>query len=295
MKLRTDKSHVWEFDYGVREPVFDALEHISEFTSKDCVTGLGVYVNNNPYMLELFVTVEFATGHRDVESCLELVESKFAEAGGKRRSDITVHDLNLSQLDRRFNYSGLTDSHSAENLRVGTVRVHDVERAFPFVFASKDQLRSKGFSMMPFTPRDRVFLSHQSDRKPQVVELQQHFSSHDIQCWLDQDAIKVGDLLYEEIDRGISQSSAVVFWISRGFVESGWCKYEIDNFINSVAVKGHANVRLFSVIDHDVPVDRIPPRLRQVKYLTYQDGQTVRQVARDLIPDVKSFFDSREV
>lgn len=286
--MRSDTAQVWEFDYGERERLLDGLGDIAEFAHKDCVTGLGIYVNNNPYMLETFVTVQLDQTHGEFEFCADFVRLKLSEAGGATRSDVTVHDLNLMLFEaRRFNYQGFTDRASVEALRRPRPESPESQT---FVLPSRNQLRGIGMSMVPFSPRDRVFLSHQSDRKLQVAELQECFSSNDVQCWLDRDAIKIGDLIHEKIDEGIDQCSAVVFWVSPEFLESSWCKYELSGFLSAVGSIGHDKVRIFPVVEPGVTHDELPRRFRDVRYYRMKDKQSVSELGQELIPDVKSFF-----
>lgn len=58
-----------------------------------------------------------------------------------------------------------------------------------------------------------VFLAHNSADKPQVRAIAEELKKRGLNPWLDEEQICAGDVAFEEIQKGISQSKCVVFFI----------------------------------------------------------------------------------
>ena len=73
-----------------------------------------------------------------------------------------------------------------------------------------------------------VFLCHNSKDKPFVRELAGQLTSDNVQVWLDEAELNIGDSLIEKISGGINDMDYVAVIISRNSVESNWVQKEIS-------------------------------------------------------------------
>lgn len=71
-----------------------------------------------------------------------------------------------------------------------------------------------------------LFMSHASDNKPVVHELAARLRADGVVVWLDEWAIKPGDSIPFEIERGFKLSHHVILAISRKAIESPWVALE---------------------------------------------------------------------
>ena len=54
-----DRDYIWEADYGDRTKLVGFLKELLRSQDANCLQCLGVFVNNDPYNLELFVYLSF--------------------------------------------------------------------------------------------------------------------------------------------------------------------------------------------------------------------------------------------
>lgn len=276
----TYMTEVWTFSYADREPAIEALRWAALETPLDTLTGLTLWVNNNFYSLEFYVAATIDINSRSAHDVGEELRRKFGEAQGRKLPEGTINTLNkaLTSGKKYFNCASLTNDANQFDEAIEVCFIHP----------SRRELEARGFGSAPIVASQRVFLSYQSDRKPQIRTLSSLLAGRDISCWFDEDSIRLGEVLFREIDAGISDSSAVVFWISRGFLESSWCKYEMEGFISKVASKG--NVKIFSIIDWNVDIDSLPDRIQYTTWMRADSDTTEVDVFNRIAPEIERYF-----
>ena len=82
-----------------------------------------------------------------------------------------------------------------------------------------------------------VFLSHNSQDKPWVIDLKNALITYHIKVWLDQDEIRPGDLFVTALEKGITECRAVALIISPKAMMSNWVKEEYHRAL-SLATNG---------------------------------------------------------
>lgn len=263
----SDVAQLWQGDYGEREALLTATTEVNNATSNDSIVGLNAFVNNNPYLLEYFVSIFYDSEHPNYSSDLELVRTTFRAAGAVERSDVTMEDLAAAMAGRRYN--------SMSYLADIDTKIEEL-----FLWPTKAQLASQGYIFGSLGRRSRVFLSHQAERKPEVRELQGRLAAFGIPTWFDALDIEYGQPLVQAIEEGISGSQVVVLWVSRRFLTSSWCMYESDAFIHQYAAT--RKVTLLPIVDPDVDHHELSPQLQRIRYMRLQQDATVSEIAVDL-------------
>ena len=75
-----------------------------------------------------------------------------------------------------------------------------------------------------------VFLSHSSSDKPMVRIIKKELEKERVDVWLDEEKIRLGDVMVTHIVEGINSASVVLAFISRRAVEdSSWVQDELEN------------------------------------------------------------------
>ena len=74
--------------------------------------------------------------------------------------------------------------------------------------------------------RYKVFVSHNRQQKPWVREAVSQWKSHDLNVFFDEEDIKPGQPVEEEIERGLKNSDYVFLILSPAAVNSYWVAFE---------------------------------------------------------------------
>lgn len=267
---------VWEADYGERDRLLDALAPLLDSISKDSWTTIVLYVNNVPYSLEFFLVVGFDPQHSETPTAQARVVEALRGAGAWQRADLTIHDFTAAMAGRRFNAVTLIDSASVEAGRQ------------LFQWRSRAALTAAGFDLSAFGHRPKVFLSHQADRKSSVLDLQARLAARDLPTWMDVFDIDYGQNLAETIEHGVESSAAVIFWVSPGFLQSKFCRFELRSFISNYAARD--DVLLLTVVDAEVAPAELPSTLAKLRYLRLDEGQGADKVAEEFGPVLARYF-----
>jgi hypothetical protein len=84
----------------------------------------------------------------------------------------------------------------------------------------------------------RIFMSHKGVNKPFVREFSQALKSTGFDPWLDEDAMVAGDSLERSLLKGMEESCAAVFFITKEYKDENYLATEIDYAIAQKREKG---------------------------------------------------------
>ena len=280
MLKKLDKDYIWECDYGIRKPIIPVLKKILKEQDATSLQMIQLFINNNPYCLELFIVLSY---DRPQDNHIELMKNLMFSVGLKYRPDITYDEMLSECQYRRFNFFGLVDSN-------------DVEFHFnsSFVFAEKEVFLSRGFKINRLGSRLPVFLSHSSKNKNEVEELIPYLNGAGLPVWFDKISIDYGESIIEAIEKGIDQSGAVIFWITKEFLESNWCKTERRNFVSRHSANN--DLLIISIISDEININSdLPTFLRDIKAFIRRKNDDISIVASEILPSLKKYFNNKAV
>lgn len=267
-----DKDYIWEAEYGRRGYLRNILKDLLIKQNADSLQCLGLFVNNNPYNLEFFILVSY---DRAKENDIEYMQKEFTEAGLIYRQDLTMDELMSQMGNRRFNSMTLLDENTV-----------DVAMDNLFAFAEIDKLEKLGYHMKPFGKDKEVFISHSSKDKLEVERLLPFINGMNLSVWFDKYNIDVGQSIVEKVQEGVRNSYAVIFWITNNFLESKWCKKEMQSFIKRMIEE---DILIISILDKNVTIDRLPFFLQDIKCIQRQD-ESIEEIAKKILPTLKKNF-----
>ncbi|SHT15845.1 TIR protein [Mycobacteroides abscessus subsp. abscessus] len=270
------QAHFWEASVLDRTPVLEAIRYVNRAFPGGLMTGFNIYIHPSPYVHEFYISMYFDPDYKNAKERISKIYHIYTEAGAKRRSDIISDDLLL-------------------NFNSASILPPDMEYLQPLGFALPTREFLHEHAVEPFAsfaPRPKVFLSHNSDRKDEVGQLQEQFSAKRIATWFDKTDIEYGQTLVSEIERGIESSGAVVFWWSEGFLKSNWCEYEVDGFLDKIARLGRSRVRIFSIVDDNISDDRLPRKIRETKYLRVGANTSVSEIVNSFARPIYAFLEN---
>lgn len=270
-----DRDFIWEGDYGNRTHLIPILKELLNTQDANSLQMIQAFVNNNPYSLEFFLVLSYK---HPKEMHIENMKTMLKNAALVYRPDITIDELFGEFRNRRFNSSSFFD---AEVLEL------DFKALFRIV--EKRVLIENGYKFSgPLGRQFPVFLSHQSENKSEVEELIPYLNGEGLPIWIDKYNIDYGESIVEAIQKGISTSGAVVFWITKEFLNSNWCKKELSSFLNRFT--SESDVLIIPVISSDVEIEELESIFPyEIKYLSRGDKE-LKEITQEIIPPIKRFY-----
>jgi len=115
----------------------------------------------------------------------------------------------------------------------------------------------------------RVFLSHSSKDKAFARKLASKLQENEIEVWIDEAELRVGDSLTQKIGTGISETDFMAVILSHNSVNSEWVKRELAVAMNRELAE--KEVRVLPILKE--PCD-IPPFLQDKVYADFTDPES---------------------
>ena len=258
----TDNSYLFALDYGNREDEKIFVGEVLDTFDRDSLTGAMLWINNNPYSLELFLFLNFQKKSEVFESWLK------ANFPHKKRIYNVFNGDFLNALSRRgYNGIGLTDSNSLEFF----MPTDAVDKLFLFPDRSKmNEIFGQREKLKQFT----VFLSHSSKNKNEINSVFNELQKAQISCWFDTYEIQAGDSITDKINEGLDNSDLGLIFLSKDFIysESGWTTNEANYFFQR---RMRDKNKQFIVVNIDLSHDEIPPLLQDYRYINFQENDAI--------------------
>jgi len=263
----TYRDFVWECDYGEHSFVLGRLKELLGTQNPCQLAYCFLYANNNPYNLEFYIVFGYET---PIEGQIDDMKAAMLACGARYRPDLTNDDLFAELAHKRFQHATAAGADS-----IDAVVTH------LFWFKDRTEVAST-ISMKPLGKTLPVFLSHSSHNKLFVEDLIPYLNSKGLPVWYDKINIQYGETIVTAIQEGIVTSGAVIFFITRKFLTSSWCKTEMEGFMNRYG-SGH-DIVLLCVVAQDVGHDQLPLFLQMKRYLRLTDSLSAEHVANELTP-----------
>ncbi|MGL5442296.1 MAG: hypothetical protein ACRDDJ_07495, partial [[Mycobacterium] stephanolepidis] len=154
------QAHFWEASVLDRTPTLEAIRYVNRNFPGGLMTGFNMYIHPSPYVHEFYISMYFNPEYENAGERIAEIYQIYTDAGAKRRSDIISDDLLL-------------------NFNSASIMPPELEHLQPLGFALPSRELLQEHAVEPFAnfaPRPKVFLSHNSDRKARVGQLQEQFS-----------------------------------------------------------------------------------------------------------------------
>jgi len=112
-----------------------------------------------------------------------------------------------------------------------------------------------------------VFLCHSSVDKGWVRMVHDDLKHLGVNCWLDENKIKVGDSIVSKVSDGLTESQTLLLFLSKKSVASHWTRKEWQSFL-ARQLSGSA-VKVLPVLLEDCA---IPEIIADIKYADFREG-----------------------
>lgn len=254
------KYYLFSLDYGNRKKERKFVKDILKNFDAGKLTGCALYINNNPYSLELYFSLSFEEEDKKFDSWLS------QNYPHKTRS----YNLFLSDLFRGATQKTYNMFISLEVHLVDIVMTSEPNGLF--LFADREII-NREWGKTVITNKYRVFLSHSSKDKDIVDEFFNEVQKSNIKAWYDREEIVAGDSITSKISEGLQNSDLGIIFLSKNFLSkhSGWTESECNYFIQQ---RMRMNKK-FIVINLGVEFDDIPPLLQDYRYIDYKNKDAI--------------------
>lgn len=130
----------------------------------------------------------------------------------------------------------------------------------------------------------RIFLSHKGLDKEKVIDFKTALEALGFAPWLDDDAMPAGTSLERALLQGMTDSCAVVFFITPSFKDAGYLQTEVDYAIRQKRVKGEKfAIIALQFLNEKGEVGEIPELLKGYVWKTPKsDLGALREILRAL-------------
>lgn len=113
--------------------------------------------------------------------------------------------------------------------------------------------------------KDVVFISYSRHDSVFVDKLSGDLRQQGIDVWIDKENILPGKSWQQEIEQGLEKASSLIFILSKSSVLSQWMLSELDAFLTK-------NKSIFPVIIEDVELMQLPPSIRNIQWIDFQQS-----------------------
>lgn len=259
-----EQTFIIRLDYGDREHERLFVADILDSFDKNSLCGANLFINNDPYGLELLLSLNF---EKDGDIFEVWLRDKYPS---KRREYRLIFD-DISHAIRRRGYSicGLLDSNMLDLAMPS-------EANGLFIFPDRKIVSSIWGRANPSTSFT-VFLSHSSRDKPVIDKVFNELHKANVRAWYDRYEIEPGDSITDKINEGLASSRLGILFFSRSFIDkkSGWPTKEANYFFQKLMRERKKN---FVVCNIDLGIDEIPPLLQDFRFIDMNSPTAIAEL-----------------
>lgn len=268
------KVYIFELDYSERMKEKNFIKDILKRYNRNTLTGCGVFVNNNPYNLEMLLFAAFEKNTNDFEFYIN------TNYPNKRM----VFNYFLDDIFNSFQTRGYNCSTFIDETDVDLSITDEANQLF--LFPSRQAVDKIWKSNSNIKTDKRVFLSHSSQDKKIVDKLFIELQKSQLHVWYDKYEIEPGDSITDKINEGLDKSDIGVICISNNFLKSknGWTKSELNYFVQRRMRDSH---KAFIILNIDVTLEELPPLIQDQRYIDYKDKDSIRTLIDTLRKKLK--------
>lgn len=263
-----EHTFIIRLDYGDREHERKFVADVLDSFDKNTLCGANLFINNDPYGLELLLSLNFEKDGDKFEGWLrERYPSK------RREYRLLFDDISEALHRRGYSVCGLVDSDMLDFAMPS-------EANGLFLFPDRKVMSATWGRASPSTSFT-VFLSHSSRDKPLIDKVFNELHKADVRAWYDRYEIEPGDSITDKINEGLAASRLGLLFFSKNFIDakSGWPSKEANYFFQKLMREDKKN---FVVCNLDLTIDELPPLLQDFRFIDMKSPTAIAELV-DLV------------
>lgn len=259
-----EQTFMIHLDYGNRADERKFVTDVLDTFDKDTLCGANLFINNDPYGLELLLSLNFEKDGDRFESWL-----RKNYPAKKREYRLLFEDITTAISQKGYSVCGLIDSDMLSFAMSS-------EANGLFLFPDR-KIISSIWGRATASSSFSVFLSHSSRDKPLVDAVFNELHKRDVRAWYDRYEIEPGDSITDKINEGLANSKLGLLFFSKSFLDprSGWPTKEANYFFQKLMRDGKKN---FIVLNINLSVDELPPLLQDFRFIDMRSPSAITEV-----------------
>lgn len=268
-----EHTFIINLDYGNRAAERKFVAHVLDTFDKNTLCGANLFINNNPYCLELLLALNF---EKDGDKFEEWLKANYPSK--KREYRLLFEDITMALHTRGYSVCGLVDSDFLDFSMPSTGNGI-------FLFPDREVVSSIWKRPSPASAFS-VFLSHSSSDKPIVDKVFNELHKAQVRAWYDRYEIEPGDSITDKINEGLQSSKLGLLFLSKNFMDrkSGWPMAEANYFFQKLM---REKIKNFVVLNIDLAVDELPPLLQDRRFIDMRSTSALAEVVEVVMAQVK--------
>jgi hypothetical protein len=128
----------------------------------------------------------------------------------------------------------------------------------------------------PESPKLSVFVSYAGRDKELALLIAKIFTENNIDVWMDDFNIKVGDTIVSKIESGIKESDYFIVIISKNSIKSEWVKQEIE--LAYITNQDRNKPRIIPIVLENVPSKDVPKLINELLWSRVSEENIYEQI-----------------
>lgn len=261
--MTIEHTFIIHLDYGNRAEERKFVADVLDSFDKDTLCGANLFINNDPYGLELLLSLNFEKYGDKFEEWLR------AHYPSKKR-EYRLLFTDITDAARRKGYSicGLLDSDMLDFCMPSNANGL-------FLFPDR-KIVSSIWGRPTAASSFSVFLSHSSRDKPLVDAVFNELHKHEVRAWYDRYEIEPGDSITDKINDGLANSKLGLLFFSKNFLDpsSGWPMKEANYFFQKMMREGKKNLVVLNI---DLMPNEFPPLLQDIDFIDMRSPTAIAE------------------
>lgn len=263
-----ERGYIISLNYGERMKEKEFIKLVLKKYKHQQLVSAGIYVNNNPYNLQMLLYLNFSIDTSEFEKWML---ANYPEKS--KRFNYILGDILESISSKGYNIATFLDENTVD-LTI-TKEANEI-----FLYPDREVLGSIWTSDILQNDLN-VFLCHSSKDKDVIENIFYELQINGVKVWYDKYEIRPDDNIVAKINNGLNHCDLGIICISHNFLNfsTGWTKSELNDYMKKRMRLGKTN---FICLNFDVNHEDLPPQVQEYRYIDLRDNTTISKLIETL-------------